>query len=106
MLNVRPKCKCGNMCKPNGISKVDGRNLYVKLCRSCSKAKHGTKDIRLKGYKKESCEACFFVPIHPCQLDVDHIDGDRNNMDLSNLQTLCANCHRIKTLREKNWLPS
>jgi 5-methylcytosine-specific restriction endonuclease McrA len=30
-------------------------------------------------------------------LDVDHIDGDRFNNDPANLQTLCANCHRLKT---------
>ncbi len=40
---------------------------------------------------------CGFVPVHACQLDVDHIDGNRHNHELSNLQTLCANCHRIKT---------
>jgi len=32
-----------------------------------------------------------------CQLDVDHKDGDRKNNLESNLQTLCANCHRLKT---------
>jgi 5-methylcytosine-specific restriction endonuclease McrA len=31
------------------------------------------------------------------QLDVDHIDGDHTNNELNNLQTLCANCHRLKT---------
>jgi len=105
-MNIRPKCACGNMCKPNGISKVDGRKLYVKLCRSCSKAKHGTKDIRLKRYKKSRCEICLFIPINLCQLDVDHIDGNRKNNSLENLQTLCANCHRLKTFKNKNWLIS
>jgi len=32
------------------------------------------------------------------QLDVDHIDGNKKNNDISNLMTLCANCHRYKTL--------
>ena len=31
------------------------------------------------------------------RVTVDHIDGNRNNNDPSNLQTLCANCHRLKT---------
>lgn len=35
--------------------------------------------------------------MHHCQLDVDHIDGNHSNNKLSNLQTLCANCHRLKT---------
>jgi 5-methylcytosine-specific restriction endonuclease McrA len=30
-------------------------------------------------------------------LEVDHIDGDHTNNDVKNLQTLCKNCHAIKT---------
>ena len=48
-------------------------------------------------HKKNTCEHCGFVPVHISQLDVDHIDGDRWNNDPANLQTLCANCHRLKT---------
>ena len=38
------------------------------------------------------------------QLEVDHIDENHDNNDISNLQTLCACCHRIKTKyrRENN----
>jgi hypothetical protein len=50
------------------------------------------------------CENCSFVPIHICQLDVDHIDGNKHNNNLSNLQTLCANCHRLKTYINKDWV--
>ena len=38
-----------------------------------------------------------------CQLDIDHIDGNRENNDIINLQTLCANCHRLKTYESKDW---
>jgi 5-methylcytosine-specific restriction endonuclease McrA len=31
------------------------------------------------------------------QLTVDHIDGNNVNNDLDNLQTLCFNCHAVKT---------
>jgi hypothetical protein len=55
-------------------------------------------------HKKDKCELCGFVPVHSCQLDVDHIDGNRNNNDLANLQTLCANCHRLKTKLNKDYL--
>lgn len=48
-------------------------------------------------YKIDSCEVCGFEPLDKCQLDVDHIDGDHNNNNEDNLQTLCANCHRLKT---------
>lgn len=37
------------------------------------------------------------------QLTVDHIDGDPNNNDPKNLQTLCRNCHDLKTHLFKDW---
>jgi hypothetical protein len=48
--------------------------------------------------KKSSCERCGFVPEHPIQLDVHHVDGNRHHNDPGNLQTLCANCHRLLSL--------
>lgn len=38
-------------------------------------------------------------------LDVDHVDEDRANNDLSNLQVLCVWCHAIKTrhVQEHSW---
>jgi 5-methylcytosine-specific restriction endonuclease McrA len=45
------------------------------------------------------CARCGFVAEHPCQLDIDHIDEDHTNDAPANLQTLCANCHRLKTWR-------
>lgn len=52
-------------------------------------------------YKKAMCEQCGFVALATCQLDVDHKDGNRENANPENLQTLCANCHRLKTFVSK-----
>jgi 5-methylcytosine-specific restriction endonuclease McrA len=55
-------------------------------------------------YKKKTyCELCGFKAEHSCQLDVDHVDGDHSNNNPDNLQTLCANCHRLKTFMNKDW---
>jgi 5-methylcytosine-specific restriction endonuclease McrA len=54
-------------------------------------------------HKKDSCELCNFKPVHSSQLDVDHIDGNKKNNDPSNLQTLCSNCHRLKTYLNRDW---
>ena len=40
---------------------------------------------------------CRYKIRHPAQLQVDHIDGNHINNDISNLQTLCANCHTYKS---------
>lgn len=55
------------------------------------------KSLEYTKHKKTFCENCGFIPIDKCQLDVDHIDGNHSNNNLENLQTLCANCHRLKT---------
>src|ERR1700687_4037818 len=52
--------------------------------------------------KKLKCEQCGFDPKHPAQLHLDHIVALSNGGadETSNLQTLCANCHALKTLAD------
>lgn len=69
------------------------------MCHPCSR--HRQRPWIL--HKKDKCEKCGFVPEDWCQLDVDHIDANKLNNDPSNLQTLCANCHRLKTQKEKDY---
>jgi len=61
------------------------------------------ESFKWKQHRKNKCEHCGFVPQHKSQLDVDHIDGNKKNNDPSNLQTLCANCHRLKTHLNRDW---
>jgi hypothetical protein len=37
-------------------------------------------------------------------MDVDHINGNRYDNRDENLQTLCANCHRLKTRLSGDYL--
>lgn len=112
-----PLCtECGvNKCETSGISKKDGRMLFKKKCFTCARIK-GKEDTyvegRQSGYRQAiirkrktmTCEACGFKAKHPCQLDIDHIDGNHDNNDPSNHQVLCANCHRLKTQENKDFL--
>ena len=103
-LPICDRCKI-NPCRKNGISK-NGFIKYKKYCHSCNKIIYNIKEngrrLGYRGYKKDKCEICNFTPTHKCQLDVDHIDGDRTNDNESNFKTLCANCHRLKTYMNKN----
>jgi hypothetical protein len=72
----------------------------------CKKARVQEKYLRERPWiqhRGDKCERCNFIPEHPCQLDVDHIDGNKNNNDPVNFQTLCANCHRLKTYTNRDW---
>ena len=85
----RPMCECGTPVRSKGRT-ISGLRLWDRKCYRC---RWGT----YTRYKKDHCELCGFIAIHRVQLDVDHIDGDHTNNDIDNLQTLCANCHRLKT---------
>ena len=99
--------------------KIPNMNIYKQsecaYCRTtfpyrsnkifCSrKCKEDNRRYPYKKYKKDSCEKCGFIAEHRAQLDVDHIDGNHQNNDPSNLQTLCANCHRLKTVLNEDHL--
>ena len=59
--------------------------------------------FKLLKERGEVCEVCGFIATNKCQLDIDHIDGDCKNNKFSNLQILCANCHRLKTFLNRDY---
>ena len=102
--NTRPICEienCINVTAANPI-KRDGTYTFQSKCWK-HRSKKGVNGYRLSyrpylAHKGSKCDRCGFMPEHEGQLDVDHIDGNHNNNDPNNLQTLCANCHRLKTI--------
>jgi 5-methylcytosine-specific restriction endonuclease McrA len=84
------------VCGPTRL-KLKQRGYFS--CRT----KSNVNRVKLAKYKKDYCEECGFVAVHRSQLDIDHIDGNHLNNDMTNLQTLCANCHRLKTQQNKDW---
>ena len=59
---------------------VEGRSIYRKL--------------KIESVENPKCEVCGFD--NPIALEVHHIDENRKNNKIENLQILCCNCHRIK----------
>ena len=108
-------CKeCNSEFAPNRRDKkFCSKSCYRKygkkhLNHSKGNAKNLARNLALRTrpyirFKKDVCQRCGFVPEHKSQLDVDHIDGDHNNNYEDNLQTLCANCHRLKTALQLKW---
>ena len=70
------------------------------MCEECTRGRlthQRNVSLAARRAKDTKCANCGFVALHRCQLDVDHIDGNRDNDAADNLQTLCANCHRLKS---------
>lgn len=98
----RPTCKqCKiNLGEWNYRDKNTGIVRYRSICKTCRLTNNPSGH---KQHRKDKCERCGFTPEHICQLDVDHIDGNHKNNNVENLQTLCANCHRLKTKQNNDW---
>lgn len=110
--NVRGICvRCGK-----NPQKGKQGGLFRAICSSCDSELYETKEMkRFRSrksispyivFKRDCCEVCGFVPKHSCQLDVDHINGNHKDNREENLQTLCANCHRLKSLENADWKTS
>lgn len=82
------------------VKYLEQRRKYRK--RNPRGTRPGGDGWKYRSHVKDTCENCGFVAKDLCQMDVDHIDGNHSNNDPSNLQTLCANCHRLKTKLERN----
>ncbi len=55
---------------------------------------------KYKKYKKDYCETCKFRG-EPCQMDINHKNGNHLDNQEKNLETLCANCHRLVSYKQR-----
>ncbi len=107
-IEVRPMCRVCRK-KPVGAKGVkrNGRVRYTSTCYSCGTPRKGNSATRRKLRERFfiPCEHCGKVPENISDFEIDHIDRDRGNNSLENLQSLCVPCHRIKTKECGDYLP-
>jgi 5-methylcytosine-specific restriction endonuclease McrA len=88
------------------------KNVYRSVCSRCHTAGYKNKVIDgVTPIKKSYCEnidsrigfTCTTTIIYQGQLELDHIDGDHFNNIPSNIQTLCKDCHSVKSHLNKDY---
>ena len=108
MPTKRPICK---KCKKNLCAINYKRNEvyhYRSVCDECGRKKSKLKPRKANwvksGYKKKTtCDLCGFKSIFPTQMTVFHIDGNLENVLLSNLRTICLDCIEVVKRKEVTW---
>ena len=84
---------CSNKCKYDAVvSPVHDFHTGMPRTRNLSYRKFALRN------KEHACVRCGYSE-HIELLDIDHIDSNRINNSLDNLQVLCVMCHAIKTRR-------
>jgi len=105
----RPLC---NTCKskPRAYGYRKGTKIYWRSqCDTCIRKRKNLKTNGparwfQSGYRKKTrCELCGFKAVNEQQMDVFHVDGNRNNTSIYNLKTICSNCQRLKSTQELGW---
>ena len=108
-IGTRPLCiQC--KVKPRAYGYRKGIKIYWRrLCDTCIRKKKklrigGITALQRSGYrKKNSCELCGFKAQKSIQLDVFFVDGNKNNVAIHNLKTVCANCQRLASIKKLRW---
>ena len=104
----RPICNACNrqMVAVNYIK--ENITHYRTRCDSCIRRKRKKKlkepRWRSSGFKKSlQCDRCNFVAKSGAQILVYHMDGNLNNVHLTNLRNVCLNCSVEITRLDLPW---
>lgn len=105
--------QCGPVSLRKGGKLKDGRprffcSVSAKNCkRNRQRIRRAGRVVTVSGnyrrHKSDRCERCGFMATHPMQLDVHHRDRNHENNEKANLETICANCHRLEHAEQMGW---
>jgi 5-methylcytosine-specific restriction endonuclease McrA len=95
---IKLDCYNTNQCG-KGIQKP------LKHYENTKRTHHVKNKLWSLGLKQKVCEVCGIIDEYngkPLTLEIHHIDGNKKNNVLENLQILCPNCHsQTETYRRK-----
>jgi len=100
LLEVDPQTRTAVcvICGPTRVRpKKTRKGTYRLRCVNALRKWRKNSDYTYRQRKRDRCERCGFIPEHPSQLDVNHRNGNHHDNSPENLETLCANCHRLVT---------
>jgi len=90
-----------------GFGAINKKKTVLEYLNSDSliKSDRLKKKLIEEGYKEHKCEECKLTEWNGdlIPIELHHIDGDRFNNEIDNLQILCPNCHaQTDNYRNKN----
>lgn len=93
---VLKKSKTGNVYCSRKCATINNNKLFKKWINHPQYIEGRTiyRKLKIESVIDPKCEICGFD--NPIALEVHHLDEDRKNNKIENLQILCCNCHRIK----------
>lgn len=91
------------LCRICGLKWARSNDTRCWKCASPSRVnnrsrKHRTIPSVRARLDTLTCEFCSLVVVDRRLLEVDHINGDHYDDRPENLQILCCNCHRLKSI--------
>jgi stalled ribosome alternative rescue factor ArfA len=93
-------CFCSKQCKNEGQKIKNNIQDVWPSHYGLANGFHSYRKLALSHYEKK-CAKCGYKKITDI-LQVHHIDHNRSNNDINNLQILCPNCHSIEHLCKKD----
>lgn len=90
--------------KTRSGKKYKGKRYFKRWCESCRPDKdRGRRKVEShRRHMQMTCQRCGFEAMVKDQIDVHHKNGNHKDNSIENLESLCANCHRLEHAMQRS----